>query len=251
MNVLCIGDIIGRSGAETVAAQLPYLKKDYAIDFVIANAENSTTGNGINRDRADFLLDHGIDILTMGNHTFQKKNIFPLLEEGYPIVRPLNMPKKTAGTGCIVKTVQDKKIAVINLIGRVYMSPADCPFSAVDDLLSTLEADYIFVDFHAEATSEKAALAWFLDGRVTAVFGTHTHVQTADEKILPKGTGFITDIGMCGAVNSVLGIKKDIAVRRFTTMLYEPYEIAQGHISINAVLFQVDDIVQKITRLSL
>lgn len=240
MRILCIGDVVGKCGAEMVQAQLPYLIKEEDLDFVIANGENATTGNGINRERADMLLDAGVDVITMGNHTFAKREICTLMKEGYPIVRPLNLPKGTPGKGALVCTRNGVKIGVINLLGRVYLNPCDSPFEAAISCVERMEADIIFVDFHAEATSEKAAMAWYLDGKVSAVFGTHTHVQTADERILPKGTGFLTDLGMTGPYHSILGVDKDIAVRKFVTLMHERYQIAEGNGILSGAIFEVD-----------
>lgn len=253
MNVLCVGDIVGRSGAQMLAGNLKYIKRDYDIDFVIANGENANTGNGINRSRADFLLDCGVDVITLGNHAFSKREVFTLFNENYPIVRPYNLPKKTPGTGYVIKRVGDKTVAVISLMGRVFMNPCDCPFNTVDELLEKIDADLIFVDFHAEATSEKKAMGWYLAGRATCVFGTHTHVQTADEEILKSHTAYISDVGMTGPYNSVLGVKKEVAVRRFVTSMHERYEIADGNCQINAIAVAVGDDgkAKKIERINL
>lgn len=241
MNILCIGDVVGRLGAEMVQSQLPYLKQEYDIDFVVANGENATTGNGINGQRLELLLDSGVDVVTMGNHTFSKKNILDLFQQDYPIIRPANYPPGTPGKGWLVRSCGDCKIAVVNLIGRTFMNPADCPFRKMDEILSSVVADVFLVDFHAEATSEKAALAWYLDGKVQLVFGTHTHVQTADERLLPAGTAFITDIGMTGPYNSILGIDKDIAIYRFTHALPKRYEIADSNPQLCGVLLELDE----------
>ena len=247
MNILCIGDIVGRNGAETLISQLKYIKQDFDIDFVIANGENATTGNGINKNRADYLLDGGVDVITLGNHAFSKREVGMLFKEKYPIVRPLNMPKKTPGSGYIIKKCNGHDIAVVNLVGRVFMNPCDCPFAAADELLSQIDAKIVFVDFHAEATSEKKALGWYLAGRTTCVFGTHTHVQTADEEILKNHTAYISDIGMTGPHNSVLGVKKEIAIKRFLTMMHEKYENADGMCSINGIVVSVDEETGKAT----
>lgn len=241
MNILCIGDIVGRSGAEMAAAQLKYIKRDYDIDFTIANGENATTGNGINRQRADFLLDSGVDVITLGNHAFSKHEVSQLFKEKYPIIRPLNMQRGTPGEGYIVKTAAGKKIAVINLIGRVFMQPCDCPFLGAAEIIKKLDADLIFVDFHAEATSEKLALARYLTGRVTCIFGTHTHVQTADEDIFEGKTAYISDIGMTGPYNSVLGVKNESAVKKFLTMQHCRYEPAEGNCILCAVIVSTDE----------
>mgnify|MGYP002543360757 CR=1 FL=1 len=241
MNILCIGDVVGRLGAEMVKSQLPYLKQDYNIQFVVANGENATTGNGINQQRLELLLDAGVDVVTMGNHTFSKKAILELFQQNYPIIRPANYPQGTPGNGWIVRTCQGRKIAVINLIGRTFMNPVDCPFQQMEHILQELEADIILVDFHAEATSEKAAMAWYLDGKVQLVFGTHTHVQTADEQILPAGTAFITDIGMTGPYHSILGVDKDIAIYRFTHVVPKRYELADSLPQLCGIVLEIDD----------
>lgn len=241
MNILCIGDVVGRLGAEMVQSQLPFLKQEYAIDFVVANGENATTGNGINEQRTEMLLDCGVDVVTMGNHTFSKKNILELFRRDYPIIRPANYPPDTPGAGWIVRSCCGWKIAVVNLIGRTFMNPADCPFRTMDAILGAVEADVFLVDFHAEATSEKAALAWYLDGKVQLVFGTHTHVQTADERLLPEGTAFITDIGMTGPYQSVLGVDKDIAIYRFTHAMPRRYEIADSNPQLCGVVLELDN----------
>ncbi len=242
MNFLCIGDIVGRQGSEMVAAQLKYIKQDYDIDFVIANGENATTGNGINRERADMLLDCGVDVITLGNHAFSKsKQVTELFRDGYPIVRPINMQKATPGEGFIIKTCGGKKIAVINAMGRVYMIPGDCPFTAIKECISEIDADIIFVDFHAEATSEKKALGYYLDGEITCLFGTHTHVQTADEQLLPKGTAYITDLGMTGPYVSVLGVKKECSIKKFLTMQHEKYENADGSCMLSGIIVSVGE----------
>ncbi len=241
MNILCIGDVVGRLGTEMVQSQLPFLKQEYAINFVVANGENATTGNGINEQRLEMLLDSGVDVVTMGNHTFSKKNILELFRRDYPIIRPANYPPDTPGNGWIVRSCCGCKIAVVNLIGRTFMNPADCPFRIMDEILSTVEADVFLVDFHAEATSEKAALAWYLDGKVQLVFGTHTHVQTADERLLPEGTAFITDIGMTGPYQSVLGVDKDIAIYRFTHAMPKRYEIADSNPQLCGVILELNN----------
>ncbi len=254
MNFLCIGDIVGRCGCEMVASQLKYIRQDYNIDFVIANGENATTGNGINRERADMLIDSGVDVITLGNHAFSKaKQVTELFSSKYPVIRPINMQKSTPGEGYIIKTVNNKKIAVINAVGRVSMLPSNCPFTAVKECMDNIDADIVFVDFHAEATSEKKAMGYFLDGAATCVFGTHTHVQTADEQLLPKKTAYITDIGMTGPFVSVLGLKKEISIRKFLTMQHEKYEIAEGNCMLSGIVVSVgeDNIPADIKRINI
>ena len=254
MNILCIGDIVGTPGCEMVYSQLKYLKQDYDVDFVIANGENAATGNGITADKAEKLIDCGIDIITLGNHSFAKAEAGRLMDSGFPMVRPINLPEGTPGKGCFIKEACGKKIAVINALGRVYMNPVDSPFDAVSKCVETVknEADIIIVDFHAEATSEKAAMGWFLDGKVTAVFGTHTHVPTADERILPGGTAYITDIGMTGPYNSILGVDKDIAVNRFLTLMNRRFEVASGNCILSGILIKEENInATSISRVSI
>ncbi|MDP4117975.1 MAG: TIGR00282 family metallophosphoesterase [Bacillota bacterium] len=254
MKILCIGDIVGTPGCEMVYTQLKYIVNDYGIDFVIANGENAATGNGITAEKAEKLVDSGIDVITLGNHAFAKAEAGELMSNGFPMIRPINFPTKTLGSGFILKECQGKKIAVINALGRVYMNPIDSPFEAVSKCVDDIKdkADIIVVDFHAEATSEKAAMAWYLDGRVSVVFGTHTHVQTADERLLPNGTAFITDIGMTGPYNSILGVDKDIAVTRFLTLMNKRYELAKGNSVLNGIILDVEGVnVKSIKRLSL
>ena len=251
MNILCIGDVIAQSGVEMVEAHLKSLKAEFEIDFTIANGENCTTGNGINAERADRLIEAGVDVITMGNHTFSKKEIIKLFEQGYPIIRPANMHPSVPGAGYIVKEVKGVNIAVISLLGRVNLEPADCPFRTADDVLGKLPSGSVMVvDFHAEATSEKYALAWYLDGKVSAMFGTHTHVQTADERVFPGGMGYITDLGMTGPYNSVIGLDKNIAVRRFLTQLPERFEWAEGLTCLNAIIFSIDPNTQKTVKVN-
>lgn len=256
MKILCIGDIVGTPGCEMVFSQLKYIIADYGIDFVIANGENASTGNGITAEKAHKLADCGVDVITLGNHSFNKAEAGQLMNNGFSMIRPINYPPQTPGNGFIIKECKNKKIAVINALGRVYLNPIDSPFDAVmkcaNDISSS--ADIIIVDFHAEATSEKAALAWYLDGKVTAVFGTHTHVQTADERLLPGGTAFITDIGMTGPYNSVLGVDKDISVSRFVTLMSKRYVLAEGNCFLCGIILDIDDEnnkVKKIERLKI
>lgn len=254
MNILCIGDIVGTPGCEMVYSQLKYLKQDYNVDFVIANGENAATGNGITSEKAEKLIDCGVDVITLGNHSFSKPDAARLMTGGFPMVRPINLPEGTPGSGLIIKECMGKKIAVINALGRVYMNPVNSPFEAVKSAVDSLagKADVIIVDFHAEATSEKAAMGWYLDGKVTAVFGTHTHVQTADERLLPGGTAYITDIGMTGPYNSILGVDKDIAVSRFITLMNKRFEVASGNCILSGILIKTEGLTAtSVTRLNI
>ena len=248
MRFLSIGDIVGETGVEYLQNHLNSIKKLKKIDFVIANGENSTpVGKGINKAIAKTLYSCGVDVITMGNHTFNNYEINRLFDEDFPIIRPANMPPETAGEGYIITDFFGTKIAVINLMGRVYMECIDCPFRTADSIIEKVkdEADIIIVDFHAEATSEKMAMGFYLDGRVSAVFGTHTHVQTADEKILDGGTAYITDIGMTGCHDSILGVKKDIIIKRFLTSMHQRHEIEDGTATMEGVIIDIDETTGK------
>ena len=251
INVLFIGDVNGKPGRRALAALLPKLIKEKNIDFVIANGENSAGGFGITIKTFEELLRCGIDSITLGNHIWDKKDVIPILESDRRLIRPANLPEGNPGTGHAIYTIEKagKKIniGVINLVGRVFMLAVDCPFRAADRAINEIKqnAPVIFVDMHAEATSEKQAMGFYLDGRVSGVFGTHTHVQTSDDRILDGGTAYITDAGMTGPFDSVIGVKKEIIIRRFLTGAPEKFEIAEGNVRINAVLTAVDEITGK------
>jgi len=243
MNILFIGDIVGAPGRRAVEELLPRVVDRNFIDLVVANGENASGGIGITPQVADQLLGLGIDLLTSGNHIWKHKEILPYLEETDRLVRPANYPPETPGRGvAIVETAAGEKVAVINLEGRVFMSPLECPFRTVEQLLTTIpkEVKVILVDMHAEATSEKQAMGWFLDGRVSAVIGTHTHVQTADERVLPGGTGYISDAGMTGPVDSVIGMRKEIILERFWSQRPQPFKVAAQNIQLQGVLLTID-----------
>lgn len=244
LRVLMIGDIVGRAGRRAVMDCLPSLKSELGINYVIGNGENAAGGNGITKIIAKELFSYGVDTLTMGNHVWNKKEVFEYLPQEPRIVRPANYPPGTPGRGYnVYKTDTGLKIAVINLAGRVFMPEVDCPFRKIDEILLMLESNtnIVLVDFHAEATSEKVAMGWYLDGRVTAVVGTHTHVQTADERILPTGTGYITDLGMTGPRDSIIGVKTEIILKKFTTGLPQRFEVANTDYQFNAVLIDIDE----------
>ncbi len=248
MRFLIIGDIVGNSGVEYLQKHLDSVKKFNKIDFVIANGENSTpVGKGINKAVAQTLYSCGVDVITMGNHTFNNYEISKLFDEGFPIIRPANLPPETEGDGYIITDLFGTKIAVINLLGRVYMECVDCPFRKADSIIERIkdDADIIIVDFHAEATSEKIAMGFYLDGRVSAVFGTHTHVQTADEKIFENGTAYISDVGMTGCHDSILGVKKEIIIKRFLTSMPQRHEIQEGTATMNGVIIDIDEATRK------
>lgn len=243
MNIFFIGDIVGAPGRRAVEELLPKVVDRHLVDLVVANGENAAGGIGITPLVAEQLLNSGIDLLTSGNHIWKHKEILPYLEETDRLLRPANYPPDTPGVGyAIVETAAGEKAAVINLEGRVFMSPLECPFRTADRILADLPRDIkvILVDMHAEATSEKLALGWYLDGRVSAVIGTHTHVQTADERILPKGSGYITDAGMTGPLNSVIGMKKEVILERFLSQRPQPFKVATQDIQLQGVLLQVD-----------
>ncbi|NMA66985.1 MAG: TIGR00282 family metallophosphoesterase, partial [Clostridiaceae bacterium] len=213
MNILVIGDIVGRPGRRALKALLSGVQKEYNISFTIANAENAAGGLGLTRDVMLEILSYGVDVLTMGNHVWDKKEILSFIDDEPRLIRPINYPDHCPGQGFNIFTAGfSRKIAVINASGRVFMPALDCPFRRVDEILADIreKADCIIIDFHAEATSEKLAFGHYFDGRVSAVLGTHTHVQTADEQILPGNTAYITDLGMTGPVDSILGVKKDL-----------------------------------------
>ncbi len=242
MKILFFGDIVGRPGREAVLENINMLRKRFGADVCIANCENAAGGFGITREHAETLLRAGVDVFTTGNHVWSKKEIIGLFDE-MPILRPHNLPAKDPGSGIFIYTTdRGEKLAVINLLGRLYMDmPSKSPFETADALLKSVDTPHIFVDFHAEATSEKKALGYYLDGRVSAVIGTHTHVQTADECILPSGTGYLTDAGMCGAIDSVLGVDSAIAVERFTSSVRRGYEVARGRHMASGVFIETND----------
>lgn len=245
MRLLCIGDICGSLGCEKVRKVLPSLKREEKIDVVIINGENSADGNGVTPFSADYLFACGADVITGGNHSFRNEQIRPYLDENQFILRPYNLPEEVNGRGYCLLDMGRYSVAVINLAGTIYLErlKASNPFLAADELIEKAEndgADIIVVDFHAEATSEKRALGFYLDGRVSAFFGTHTHIQTADNKILPKGTGYITDLGMTGVENSVLGVKSEIIINRLKSGDMSKFEQAEGDCTLNACIFDID-----------
>ena len=243
ISVLCIDDVIGTVGMKYLHKRLPTLKSLKKIDAVIVNGENSADTNGITPDSANYLLNCGVDLITTGNHSFQRKESYPLYENrNLPVIRPANYPSKAPGTGSAVIDIGRAQIRVLNMMGTVEMNPVlDCPFATSDALLEGIEEKIVIMDFHAEATGEKRALACYLDGRISAMFGTHTHVQTADEQILPGGTGFITDVGMTGPVNSVIGVSIDAAIEKMKTKMPVRLSYADGECMLNAVLFTIDE----------
>ena len=239
MQILLIGDVIGRPGRRALRGLLPGLRNEYGIDLVIANGENAAGGLGLTKATAEELLRSGVDIITSGNHIWDQKEIIPHLDGGLPIIRPLNYPDGVPGRGYLIKG----GALVVNLIGRTFIGNFDCPFRAVDRLLERVanRPKVIVLDFHAEATSEKVALGKYLDGRVSAVMGTHTHVGTIDTRILPGGTAYVTDVGMTGPIDSVIGDDSDEVIRRFLTQIPHRLSVGKGDVLLNSVLVDVAD----------
>lgn len=238
MRILMVGDVVGRPGRRTVRDHLNSFREEHAVDLVIANAENAAGGRGLTSATADELLGAGVDILTSGNHVWDQREVFAYLDTDRPVVRPWNYPQGAPGRGSVVVG----EVAVGNLSGRVFMDCIDCPFTGADQMLNQLDSGpaVVIVDFHAETTSEKWAMACHLDGRVSAVFGTHTHVPTADARVLPGGTAFVTDVGMVGPSQSIIGVKAGPVLEHFKTGLPARYEVADGPVVFNAVLVDVD-----------
>jgi len=244
ITILCIGDIVGRPGRSIVARAIPVLVEKHGIDCVIANAENTANGSGLTESLYEKLLSYGVDLITMGDHIYRRGELMPILERSDRIVRPVNYPAESVGKQVAVFQISSgPRVAVISVMGRLFMRPpCDCPFHAIDRVLAGLPSDIktVVVDMHAEATSEKIAMGWHLDGRVSVVFGTHTHVQTADERILEGGTGYITDLGMTGPYDSVLGRRKDRVLRALTTGLPTPFDVATGDPRLCGIIVKVD-----------
>ncbi len=239
MKILALGDIVGENGLKKAKEVIPSLKKEKNIDFIIVNGENVAGGMGITENLYKEILQMGADVVTMGNHTWGKKDIFNFIDDAQ-LIRPANYPKGVVGKGYTIRECKGKKIAVINLIGRTDMNVlSENPFIKINEILEEInkKADIIIVDFHAEATAEKIAMGYYLDGRVNIVFGTHTHVQTADEQILEKGTAYITDIGMTGPKKSVIGMDVNVSIKRFETTLPEKYKLARWAMCLKWMYF--------------
>ena len=243
MRVLFIGDIVGKPGREAIKRFLKPLQTDYQIDVTIANGENAAAGKGLTKDIAEELYNQGIQFLTMGNHVWDHRDIMNFIGSESRLIRPANYPAGAPGQGYGFIRTKGKKIGVLNLSGRVFLPPLEDPFSGAIRWINQIkqETPMIIVDFHAEATSEKVALGWFLDGKVSAVLGTHTHIQTADARLLQQGTAYITDVGMTGPRDSVLGVKKEIIINRFLTQLPAKFELANGPVQLNAVVLDIDE----------
>jgi metallophosphoesterase (TIGR00282 family) len=243
MRILFLGDVVGKPGRRALAATVPRLIDRERLDLVIANAENESGGMGVDPRGAEELFDAGVDVLTSGNHVWRRRGIVEFIARCSQLLRPANFPPGVPGQGWMVcETAAGTRVAVVNLIGRVFMDAVECPFRTIESLLPQVQARarVIVVDMHAEATSEKLAMGWFLAGKVSAVVGSHTHVPTADERVLPGGTGFITDAGMCGPLDSVLGVKKELILRRFLTHMPVKFEVASGASVVQGVVIDVD-----------
>jgi hypothetical protein len=242
-KVLLIGDIVGSPGRRAVEVALPKLVERHKIDFVIANAENAAGGSGLTPEIADELFSRGVDCITTGDHVWRQKEIVPRLETDNRILRPANYPKAASGKGyALVDAKNGVKVAVILLLGRIFMQPANCPFDAANTLVGELSLDtpVIIVDMHAEATSEKVAMGWYLDGRVSGVLGTHTHIQTADERVLPGGAAYITDVGMTGPYDGVIGRVKEKVIAALTTAMPRHFDVAEGDLRLAGAIVTLD-----------
>ena len=240
MKILALGDLVGESGLEKLQKDLTNLQEAENIDFTIVNAENVASGSGITTKIFNELNKLDIDVITMGDHTWGKKDIFSFIDNP-KIIRPANYSAGVLGHGYTIIEKEGTKIAVISMIGRTFMSSlSENPFLCIDRIINKIQADISILDFHAEATAEKIAMGYYVDGRVSAMFGTHTHVQTADEKILEKGTGYITDVGMTGPEKAVIGMDKKVALKRFLTSIPERYKLGEGECTINGVIFNID-----------
>ena len=245
MNLLFIADIYGSPGRKAVRELVPDIVSSMGIDFVVGNVENSAAGFGVTKDILEEMKELGLEAMTSGNHIWDRRESMPLLDSEPLLLRPHNYPEGVPGTGSKLFTSRDGvKIGILNLMGRVFMRELLCPFRVADqevERLRDLGAQVILLDFHAEATAEKVALGWYLDGRISALLGTHTHIQTADERVLPKGTGYITDAGMTGPFDSVIGVRKELAIQKFLTLLPTRFEPATGDVRLNGVHLDVDE----------
>ncbi len=254
MRILAVGDIVASDGREFIYNNLSRIKKKYHIDYCIANGENTANTNGITVDIADNLLSCGVDVITLGNHTFANREYADVLNDFPRVIRPINYPSETEGMGYFIDNLGNLSICVINAMGRINMDALDCPFRATEKCLKEIEgkADIVIVDFHAETTSEKLAFGNYFDGKANIVFGTHTHVQTADERILPNGTAYITDLGMTGVRDSILGVKKEVIMDLYYTRKRYRFDKAEGEVWFNGVIFETntDGSVTNIERLN-
>ena len=242
VTVLCVGDVFGEPGRKALQTLLPRLRKQYEVDLAVVNVENAAAGFGVTPLIARTFLDQGVDVMTSGNHIWDRKEIIQYIVKENLLLRPANYPPGTPGTGSVVVKAGPHKVAVLNMMGRVFLPHLDCPFRKADEEIARLRQDtpIIIVDMHTEATSEAQAMGWYLDGRVSAVVGTHRHVQTADERLLPQGTAFITDLGMTGPVDSVIGVEPALAISRFLTQMPNKFEPAKGPAALHGAVIRID-----------
>jgi 2',3'-cyclic-nucleotide 2'-phosphodiesterase len=242
MNVLMVGDVFGDSGRTAVGKLLPRLRQEHAIDFCVVNVENAAGGFGVTPAMAKQVLEQGADVLTSGNHIWDKKEIVEYITKENLLLRPANFPVGAPGVGYVTVKAGPHRVAVLNLMGRVFMHPIDCPFRKADEIVPELRKDtpIVLVDMHAEATSESVAMGWYLDGRVSAVVGTHRHVQTADERVLPGGTAYITDLGMTGPTDGVIGVDREVILQRFLSQMPARFEPAKGPAALHGVVIAID-----------
>jgi metallophosphoesterase (TIGR00282 family) len=242
LTVICVGDVFGEPGRRAVTELLPRLRKQHEVDLAIVNVENSAAGYGVTPTIARSVLEHGADVMTSGNHIWDKKEIVEYITRENLLLRPANYPAGTPGVGSIVVKAGPHRVGVLNLMGRVFLPNLDCPFRKADEEVARLreETPIVVVDMHCEATSESQAMGWYLDGRVSAVVGTHRHVQTADERVLPKGTAYITDLGMTGPVDSVIGVDPQLALQRFLSQMPNRFEPARGPAALHGALIRID-----------
>jgi len=242
VTVLCVGDVFGEPGRKAVQTLLPRLRKQYEVDLAVVNVENAAAGFGVTPLIARTFLDQGVDVMTSGNHIWDRKEVIGYIVKENLLLRPANYPPGTPGTGSVVVKAGPHKVAVLNMMGRVFLPHLDCPFRKADEEIPRLRQDtpIIIVDMHSEATSESQAMGWYLDGRVSAVVGTHRHVQTADERLLPQGTAFITDLGMTGPVDSVIGVEPELAISRFLTQMPNKFEPAKGPAALHGAVIRID-----------
>jgi len=243
MQILFLGDVVGRGARRLLRRELRRIRAENDVDFVIANGENAAGGRGIDPDSLEEMFDAGVDVLTSGNHIWQHRSLLPYLDREARLLRPFNFAQGSPGHGWVVVEARNGvRIGVLNLIGRVFMGNYDCPFRAADEVLGgpAADAQVVVVDMHAEATSEKVGMGWYLDGRVAAVLGTHTHVQTADERVLPEGTAHLTDAGMCGPIDSVIGMRRDEVLERFLTQRPARFAVAKGPVVLQGAFIDVD-----------
>ena len=240
MIVLFFADVVGKPGRDLLIARLPELRRRYGADVTVANGENATDGKGISPAHAEALLGAGVDVITTGNHVYKQRDIYRYLDEQPRVIRPFNYLPSNPGRGVTVIDTPAGRLGVVNLIGHLYLYPARSPFEVVGEALEELQGvRNVIVDFHAEATSEKVAMGWYLDGRVSAVIGTHTHVRTADAQILPGGTAYVSDAGMCGPRDSVIGVKKELVIERFLTQLPVRFDVASGNVWLEGIMLEI------------